>query len=69
MNFEKYSFKDVVLAWSRFLKNSHQEPLWLLFTHNCSIAGPIEENIINLRATIKVGQIFVIDLSHLILEL
>ena len=23
-NFKKYSFKDVLLAWSRFLKKSHQ---------------------------------------------
>ena len=36
---EKYNFKDVLLAWSRFLTNTHQEPLilWLLSTHNCSI--------------------------------
>ena len=61
--FQRYSFKDVLLAWSRFLENSHQEPLWLLFTHYCSILGTIEENIIiKLMVNTKVSQIFLLGL-------
>ena len=36
----RYTFKGVVIAWSRILKKSHQEPLWLMFTETVPITVP-----------------------------
>ena len=59
-NFEKYSFKDVLLAWSHFLKKSHQEPL-LVYTL-LFYSGPNRGKHNKLMANTKVSQIFLLGL-------
>ena len=54
-DFEKYSFKDLLLAWSRFLKK---------FSYKCSIPGPIERTHNKPMVKTKVGPVFLLALSH-----
>ena len=54
-DFEKYSFKDLLLAWSRFLKK---------IIHNCSIPGPMERKHNKPMVKTNVGPVFLLALSH-----
>ena len=53
--FGKYGFKDVLLAWSHFLKK---------LTYNCSISDQIERKHSKLMANTKVGPNFLLGLSY-----
>ena len=52
---EKYSFKDLLLAWSGFFKK---------IIHICSIPGPIERKHNKPKVKTKVGPVFLLALSY-----